>query len=86
MGEGELRGAAGGVRILAEAGVRVLDGEAFEIQGVGIAGGKGFSGGFGRATLGAWGEPATKRYVQEAIDEATVRQPPIGSTAQRRNG
>jgi Icc-related predicted phosphoesterase len=57
-------------RILTEAGVKVLDGEAFEIQGVGIAGAKGFSGGFGRATLGAWGEPATKRFVQEAIDEA----------------
>jgi Icc-related predicted phosphoesterase len=57
-------------RILTEAGVRMLDGEAFEIQGVGIAGAKGFSGGFGRATLGAWGEPATKRFVQEAIDEA----------------
>jgi Icc-related predicted phosphoesterase len=57
-------------RILTAAGVKVLDGEAFEVQGVGIAGAKGFSGGFGRATLGAWGEPATKRFVQEAIDEA----------------
>lgn len=57
-------------RILTEAGIRVLDGEALEIQGVGIAGAKGFAGGFGRATLGAWGEPATKRYAQEAIDEA----------------
>jgi Icc-related predicted phosphoesterase len=57
-------------RILTDAGVKVLDGEAFEIRGVGIAGAKGFSGGFGRATLGAWGEPATKRFVQEAIDEA----------------
>jgi Icc-related predicted phosphoesterase len=57
-------------RILTEAGVKVLDGEAFEVQGVGIAGAKGFSGGFGRATLGAWGEPATKRFVQEAMDEA----------------
>ena len=57
-------------RILTDAGAKVLDGEAFEIQGVGIAGAKGFSGGFGRATLGAWGEPATKRFVQEAIDEA----------------
>src|SRR6185437_945821 len=44
--------------------------EAFEIEGVGIAGAKGFAGGFGRGTLGAWGEPATKRYVQEAMDEA----------------
>jgi hypothetical protein len=47
---------------MAEAGVRMLDGEAFEIQGLGIAGAKGFSGGFGRATLGAWGEPATRNH------------------------
>jgi Icc-related predicted phosphoesterase len=57
-------------RILTAAGVRVLDGEALELQGTSIAGAKGFSGGFGRATLGAWGEAATKRFVQEAIDEA----------------
>src|SRR6266702_7645900 len=57
-------------RILTEAGVKVLDGEAYEIHGTGIAGAKGFAGGFGRATLGAWGEPATKRFVQEAVDEA----------------
>lgn len=56
--------------ILTAAGVRVLDGEACEQHGIGIAGAKGFAGGFGRATLGAWGEPATKRFVQEAIDEA----------------
>lgn len=57
-------------RILTESGVRVLDGEAYEVHGMGIAGAKGFSGGFGRATLGAWGEQSTKRFVQEAIDEA----------------
>jgi len=57
-------------RILTEAGVKILDGEAYEIDGVGIAGAKGFSGGFGRGTLGAWGEPATKRFVQEAVNEA----------------
>ncbi|HEY4213224.1 MAG TPA: metallophosphoesterase [Steroidobacteraceae bacterium] len=57
-------------RILTDAGVTVLNGEAVEIQGLGIAGAKGFAGGFGRATLGAWGEPATKRFVQEAMDEA----------------
>jgi Icc-related predicted phosphoesterase len=57
-------------RILTAAGIKVLDGEAYEVQGTGIAGAKGFCGGFGRATLGAWGEPATKRYVQEALDEA----------------
>jgi Icc-related predicted phosphoesterase len=57
-------------KILTAAGVRMLDGEACEIRDVGIAGAKGFAGGFGRATLGAWGESATKRFVQEAIDEA----------------
>src|SRR6202000_366461 len=56
--------------ILAQDGIKVLDGEAHEVGSLGIAGAKGFSGGFGRATLGAWGEPATKRFVQEAIDEA----------------
>jgi Icc-related predicted phosphoesterase len=56
--------------ILARAGVRVLDGEACEIEGVGIAGIKGFAGGFGRASLGAWGEPAIKQFVQECLHEA----------------
>ena len=56
--------------MLARAGVRVLDGEACEIEGVGIAGVKGFAGGFGRGSLGAWGEPAIKQFVQEALQEA----------------
>lgn len=55
---------------LTRAGVRVLDGEACEIEGVGIAGAKGFAGGFGRGSLGAWGEPATKLFVQETLNEA----------------
>ena len=55
---------------LKHAGVRVLDGEACEIEGVGIAGAKGFAGGFGRGSLGAWGEPAIKLFVQEALHEA----------------
>ena len=55
---------------LTRAGVRVLDGEACEIEGVGIAGVKGFAGGFGRGSLGAWGEPAIKQFVQEALQEA----------------
>lgn len=56
-------------RILAEAGVRMLDGEACEIHGVGIAGAKGFIGGYGRHALGHWGEPAIKQFVDEAIQE-----------------
>jgi Icc-related predicted phosphoesterase len=58
------------IEILSKAGVRVLDGEACEIEGVGIAGVKGFAGGFGRGSLGAWGEPAIKQFVQEALQEA----------------
>ncbi len=56
-------------RILTEAGVRVLDGEACEVHGVGIAGAKGFAGGFGRSTLGPWGEMAIKQFVNEALQE-----------------
>lgn len=62
--QGEVRQA------LCEAGVVVLDGESCEIRGVGFAGVKGFAGGFGRGTLGAWGESTVKAFVQEAIDEA----------------
>lgn len=56
--------------ILTDAGVQVLDGEACEIHGVGIAGVKGFAGGYGRATLGSWGERPIKTFVNEAIQEA----------------
>jgi len=52
------------------AGVQVLDGEAVEVLGVGIAGAKGFCGGFGRGSLGPWGEQAIKVFVNEAIQEA----------------
>ena len=47
----------------------MLDGDACEIKGIGFAGIKGFAGGFGRATLGAWGEDIIKKFVQEAINE-----------------
>ncbi len=56
-------------QILIDAGVRMLDGDACEIKGVGFAGVKGFAGGFGRATLGAWGEDIIKKFVQEAVNE-----------------
>jgi Icc-related predicted phosphoesterase len=57
-------------RILTEAGVTLLDGEAHEVLGVGFAGVKGFAGGFGRGTLGSWGERTIKAFVQEAVSEA----------------
>jgi Icc-related predicted phosphoesterase len=57
-------------QILTAAGVRVLDGDACEIHGVGFAGVKGFAGGFGRRSLGPWGENMIKQFVNEAIQEA----------------
>jgi Icc-related predicted phosphoesterase len=57
-------------RILTGAGVRVLDGEACVVHGVGIAGTKGFAGGFARGALGPWGERMIKQFVNEAIQEA----------------
>lgn len=56
--------------ILLDAGVTVLDGDACEVLGVGVAGVKGFCGGFGARALGAWGESMIKQFVQEAIGEA----------------
>jgi Icc-related predicted phosphoesterase len=57
-------------RILSEAGLRILDGGACEIEGIGFAGIKGFAGGFGKRALGPWGEPIIKQFVHEAVAEA----------------
>ncbi|MEP7244639.1 MAG: metallophosphoesterase [Gammaproteobacteria bacterium] len=72
-------------RILSEAGVKMLDGEAVELAGVGFAGVKGFPGGFGRGTLGQWGEPGVKQFVQFAVDEAMKLESALARlrTAQR---
>jgi Icc-related predicted phosphoesterase len=56
-------------RLLQEAGVKVLDGQSYEVAGVGFAGCKGFIGGFGRYMLSAFGEPEVKAFVQASIDE-----------------
>jgi Icc-related predicted phosphoesterase len=57
-------------RILADAGVVMLNGDACELHGIGIAGVKGFGGGFGQRALGPWGETIIKQFVREAVDEA----------------
>jgi Icc-related predicted phosphoesterase len=57
-------------RILSDAGLVVLDGDACELMGIGIAGVKGFGGGFGKRALGPWGEATIKQFVREAVDEA----------------
>ncbi|HEX8172074.1 MAG TPA: metallophosphoesterase [Thermoanaerobaculia bacterium] len=58
------------VDILSDAGVVVLDGDSYELHGVGFAGVKGFAGGFGRRQLGSWGEKIIKEFVHETINEA----------------
>jgi Icc-related predicted phosphoesterase len=56
--------------IVEGAGLKLLDGDDCEVHGIGFAGVKGFAGGFGRHTLEAWGEPAIKKFVYEAVEEA----------------
>ncbi len=62
--EGEL------MRMMTTAGIKVLDGSAYERDGVGFAGTKGFLGGFGRGVLTAFGEPEVKTFVRASIEEA----------------
>lgn len=50
--------------------VHLLDGESVIINDVGIAGVKGFGGGFDRYMLSMFGEEAMKDFVQEAVDES----------------
>lgn len=56
--------------VLTGSGVILLDGDACEFDSVGIAGAKGFAGGFGTGLLAPWGEPMIKAFVQESVDEA----------------
>jgi Icc-related predicted phosphoesterase len=56
--------------VLSESGMTVLDGDATEVKGVGIAGVTGFGGGFGKHALAPWGEPVIKQFVHAAVEEA----------------
>ena len=56
-------------RLLCEAGVHVLDGEAWEINDFGVAGVKGFAGGFEHAQLQRFGEEPLKAFVNACIEE-----------------
>src|SRR5215470_17075535 len=58
------------MRMMTQEGIKVLDGSAYERDGVGFAGTKGFVGGFGRGVLTAFGEPEIKTFVRAGIDEA----------------
>jgi len=56
--------------ILTRSGMVILDGSAFEHEGVGIAGVKGFIGGFDEHSLQPWGEASVKSLVHETVEEA----------------
>jgi Icc-related predicted phosphoesterase len=58
------------VQMMVQAGIKVLDGTAYERDGIGFAGTKGFVGGFGPTVLTAFGEPEIKKFVQASVDEA----------------
>lgn len=57
-------------RILSDGGIHVLDGDTFELAGVGFAGVKGFAGGFGRRMLEPWGEGLIQQFARESAEEA----------------
>lgn len=58
------------MQMMTAEGIKVLDGSAYERDGVGFAGVKGFVGGFGRGVLTAFGEREIKEFVRASIDEA----------------
>ena len=57
-------------RMMVNGGIKVLDGTAYERDGIGFAGTKGFVGGFGRGMLTAFGERQIKDFVRASVDEA----------------
>ena len=58
------------LQIFSDSGFILLDGNSYEVNGVGFTGIKGFAGGFDRRALQAWGEDAVKEFVREAKQEA----------------
>jgi Icc-related predicted phosphoesterase len=57
-------------KALVRENIHILDGDSVVVGNVGIAGIKGFGGGFDKHMLPMWGEKMNKLYVQEAVDEA----------------
>jgi Icc-related predicted phosphoesterase len=64
--------AAALAELLRHGGVHVLDGTAWELDGVGFAGVKGFGAGFAPHRLAAFGEQAIKDYVAVSVREAAA--------------
>jgi uncharacterized protein len=58
------------VEIFSAAGIHMLNGTAFELDGVGFVGTKGFCGGFDNLLVQPFGERALKTFIQTSIEEA----------------
>jgi Icc-related predicted phosphoesterase len=56
-------------KILCDAGVKILDGEPWTMNDLGVAGVKGFAGGFEQAQLQKFGEEPLKNFVNACIEE-----------------
>ena len=70
--------------ILRENNIHLLDGEAFVYEGVGIAGVRGFGGGFGRYMLSSWGEKIVKDFVYETVNEVLKLEKAMSEIADKR--
>jgi hypothetical protein len=57
------------IQMMRSAGVRVLEDDVWEHDGVGFAGAKGFAGGFGQYRLRSFGESVLKAFVREGVSE-----------------
>jgi Icc-related predicted phosphoesterase len=59
-------------RLLRAGGIVLLDGDSWELGGVGFAGVKGFAAGFAPHRLSPFGEAAIKQFVDVAVGEAAA--------------
>ncbi len=59
-------------KLLSNEWVTILDGESAVFEDIGIAGVKGFGGGFGHFMLPRWGEQMNKEFVNETVREALL--------------
>src|SRR5262245_31243187 len=80
LGNHDFEGSARDVtKILHDVGVHVLDGDHVVFDSyLGVAGVKGFGGGFGNGMLQAFGESVIKAYVQEAVNESLKLEAALG--------
>ena len=70
--------------LLRRGGVELLDGTAWELDGVGFAGVKGFGAGFAPHRLSPFGEAAIKAFLDVAVAEAAALEHALASLDTRR--